>query len=140
MKSYISRKFPLATRMTAPTCLLTDARARAEGLCTTGSARRGKWYYRRSPCGGETQWFAGVWVDVEAGKVAARDVDANAVALLEDVGRGERLDGERVHRARLEQLGVVARGAISGADDGVGEIEVEALRPIAAGRVHVDEF
>lgn len=42
------------------------------------------------------QRLTGVGVDVEAGEIAAGDIDANAVAFLEDVGGGVELDGEGI--------------------------------------------
>src|SRR4051812_48916587 len=61
---------------------------------------------RHAPIAAER--LARVRVQIEARKVAARDVDANAMALLEDVGGGKRLDGEWIYRARHEHHGVVA--------------------------------
>ena len=70
---------------------------------------------------------AGVGIDVEPRVIAARDVDPDAVALLEDVrGRIER-DRDRDDVARVQRSGLVVEPfAVTGAQDRVAEIQVEA--------------
>ena len=50
-------------------------------------------------------WFAGVGVDVEAGEVAAGDVDSNAVTGFEEVAGRCQFDGDWVNLARRHHLG-----------------------------------
>ncbi len=84
--------------------------------------------------------FACVGVDVEAGEVAAGDVDTDAVALLEDVGTGVELDRHLVGRAGLHELLFLERVAEAGADDAVTDVHVEAAGEVGAGRVDVEEL
>src|SRR4051794_3470770 len=50
-----------------------------------------------------SEWLAGVRVRVEPREVAARDVDADAMTLLENVRGGEGLDRKRIDCARRQQ-------------------------------------
>src|SRR3990172_991159 len=87
-----------------------------------------------------SQGLAGIGVDVEAGKVAAGDVDADAVALLEDVGRGKGLDLEAVNLTRGHQLLALGTVAIAGAQDAVREVHLETRRETPRGRIDVYEL
>src|SRR3990172_10529097 len=87
-----------------------------------------------------TQRLSGVGVDVEAGEVAAGDVDADAVALLEDVGRGEGLDGEPVDLARGHELLALGAVAVASPENAVREVHLETRREVRRGRIDVDEL
>ena len=84
--------------------------------------------------------FTGVGVDVEAGEVAAGDVDSDTVAGFEEVACGCEGDRDWVDLARGHHLGFGPRVAVTGAEDGVAEIEVVAIGVIFAWRVDVKEF
>src|SRR5439155_785434 len=69
---------------------------------------------------------AGIRIAVEAREVAARDLDADPVAGLEEVARLREVDFVPVDHVRLEQRGRCERAAVAGADDSVAAIPGEA--------------
>src|SRR5438874_6807886 len=71
---------------------------------------------------------AGIRIAVETREAAARDLDADPVAGLEEVARLREVDFVPVDHVRLEQRGRCERVAVAGADDSVGEIPGEAVR------------
>jgi hypothetical protein len=79
-----------------------------------------------------------VGVDIEARKVAARDIDANAVAALEHERRRIHLDGELIRLIRLEHLCFAKPVTIAGPHNAVGYIEFDAVRVIRVGWVPGD--
>src|SRR5262245_11466802 len=83
---------------------------------------------------------AGVGVDVEARKFAARDIHANAVALREDVRRGIQANGHLVDRAWLHQLFGLEAVAKASAEDAVADVEVEPARKIRARWIDVEQL
>ena len=87
-----------------------------------------------------TNGLTGVGIDLEARKIAAGDVDAQAVAGAEPIGRRRQSDGYGVDAPGFQQLGIGPRFAIAHAQHGVGEVEREALGIVCAGRVDVDQF
>ena len=84
---------------------------------------------------------AGVGVDVEPRVVAARDVNADPVPLLEDIrGRIER-DGDRLDLVVLERSRLAVEAAsVSRAQDRVAEVEVESERIVRIGRDLIDQL
>jgi hypothetical protein len=84
--------------------------------------------------------FARVRVHIKSRKIAAGDVDPDAVALFEDVGRWVQSDREGIDRAWRHQLLFLERVTIPAADNAVLKIEVETARVIEAGRVDIEQF
>ena len=76
--------------------------------------------------------LAGVPVAVEAGEVAARDVDPDAVAGLEQVARRPQVDRKLVDAARLQGRRGRGRLAVAPAHDAVGE-EARVARLVHVG-------
>ena len=74
------------------------------------------------------------------GKVAAGDVDPDAVPFLEAVRARVELDVELVDRARLHEGLFLIRVAVAGAEDAVAHDQVEPGGKVLAGRVHVDQL
>ena len=65
---------------------------------------------------------AGVGVAVEAREIAARNLQADAVAFQEDVGGDAGVDGHAVDLAGHGRLGLLQRVAIAQAQDAVGQV------------------
>src|SRR3954470_2743728 len=86
------------------------------------------------------QRLPGVWIRIETRKVAARDVEADAMTFLEDVRGRKGIDRECVDFARHQELGMITRRAVAPANDRVGEIEVESARPVGTRRIDVDQL
>src|SRR5205823_261383 len=76
-----------------------------------------------------------VRVDVESRKIAAADIDADSVAFLENVAAGIELDREGINLSRIHQLLLPQVFAKAGADDPLGDVQVETTRPILAGGI-----
>jgi hypothetical protein len=70
--------------------------------------------------------LASVRVHVKSREVAARDVQANTMASLEDERRGIHLDGELVRLSRLQQVRFARPVAVAAANDAVGDVEIDA--------------
>src|ERR1700733_1442646 len=70
---------------------------------------------------------AGVQVAVEAREVAAADLEANGVALLEDVSGGPEVDGDFVYLIGIHHTGLFVGVAVAHAEDAVGEVFGEAV-------------
>ena len=68
------------------------------------------------------QWFAGVWVDIKAREIAAGNIQANPMALLENVGSRIKPDREWINRLGLHQFFLLDRFPETGANDSVFEI------------------
>src|SRR5580700_5503829 len=109
MKSYISRKLPLATRMTEP------SRARAPG-CTSGAPRDERQHHvrraravhmhgvaRHAPRESRALRRTGVGIHVEVREVARGNIEADAVSAHEAVRSRERRDGDPTDLARLHE-------------------------------------
>src|SRR5688572_14676553 len=78
---------------------------------------------------------AGVQVAIEARKIAARDLDANAMAGEEHVARHPQVDRVLVDLARLDHLRrSTHRLAVAGADDAILDVLSESAR------MHVNEL
>jgi hypothetical protein len=56
---------------------------------------------------------AGVWIDVEPGKIAARDVEPDTMALLEKVSRGGKRDLDQDDLFGTQKSGKFGRLAIA---------------------------
>ena len=70
------------------------------------------------------EWLTRVWVDVEPREVAARNVEANPVAPLENERRRIHLDRELVGLSGVQELGLAETVAVSSAHDAIGNIEI----------------
>ena len=81
----------------------------------------------------QAQGAAGVGVDVEARKVAAADGEPDGVAGLEDVGGWIQVELDAADLACPDRFGPGPAVAVAQAQDGVGEIECQAVRFIAIG-------
>ena len=86
------------------------------------------------PFGGVGGGFAGIQVAVKAREIAAGNFQADAVAGVEDVAGGPKIDGERIDLAGDERRGGGLGVAILGAEDSLGEIDGRAIGS------DVDEF
>ena len=85
--------------------------------------------------------IAGVGIDVKPRIIAARHVDSDAVALLENIGGRIERDRDRDDVARVQGSGLVVEPfTISGAQDRVAQIEVKPERIIGIGWDLVDQF
>src|SRR5215469_625374 len=115
MKSYISRKLPLATRTTAPT--LEDVPCPA---CTSGAPRDERQQHvaralrvhvdgvaRHAPCEPPALGRAGVGIHVEVREVAGGHVEPDAVPAHETVGSWKCRDRDAAHLARLHERGML---------------------------------
>ena len=71
---------------------------------------------------------AGIVVAVEAGEIAAADLEADDVALLESVGGGPEVDGDFVDLIGVDEVGLLVGVAVAHAEDAVSEIFGEAVR------------
>jgi hypothetical protein len=78
--------------------------------------------------------------DVEPWEVAARDVEANPVASLENDRRRIHLDRELVGLSGLQKLGLAETVAVSSAHDAIGNIEIHTGRKVGVGRIRVDKL
>src|SRR5262245_24145140 len=83
----------------------------------------------RLPARGRGLVFAGVQVAIEAREVAGGDLDPDAVAGQEHVAGGPEVDGEAGDLVRDERCGSLARVAVAGADDAVGQVLRVAVGP-----------
>lgn len=86
------------------------------------------------------QRFTRVRVDIESWKIAAGNIDANPMPLLEDIRGAKRFDGKLVDGARLHQLLLFRPIAVSGPDNSVGQIHVKTCGKIDAGGIDVDQL
>ena len=84
--------------------------------------------------------LAGVWIHVEAGEVAAGDVDAEAVSALEDQRGRVQLDREFIGLSGVQQFLVVQVVAIAGPHDAIRDIQIHAVREIRVGRIDIDDL
>src|SRR5688572_12513132 len=84
--------------------------------------------------------LARVRVQVEARKVAARNVEADPVPLLKEVGRRVEVDPHPVDPPRLHELRPLERAPVPHARDGVADVEVEAEGVVGVRRVLIDEL
>ena len=84
-------------------------------------------HYRASAA---AQRLTAVRVHIEAGKVAAGNIDTNAVPFLEYIGRRERLYSYLVDLARLHQFLLLGRITVARANDTVGNVQVVPRRVI----------
>ncbi len=62
------------------------------------------------------------------------------MAAFEHVGRRKRLDLHLVDLPRLQQRRALARVAVAGTHDPVGDVHVESGRKVGAGRVHIHQL
>ena len=83
------------------------------------------------------EWLTRVWVDVEPREVAARDVEANPVAPLENERRRIHLDRELVGLSGVQELGLAETVAVSSAHDAIGNIEIHTGRKVGVGRIRL---
>lgn len=84
--------------------------------------------------------FAAVRVHIEAGEVAAGDVDADAVAFFENVAARVELDFEFVGLAGCHEGLFLVGFAIAGANDAVAHDEVESIGELFGGGIDVEKF
>ena len=84
--------------------------------------------------------FSRVWIDVEAGEVAAGDIQTNAMALFEHVAYRVENDIDFVHLSRLHHLAMFAAIAIPRAHDAVHQIQCIPQGIVLAGRIDIDEL
>ena len=70
---------------------------------------------------------AGVVVAVKAREIAAADLKADDVALLEGVGGGPEVDGDFVDLIGIDEVGLFVGVAVAHAEDAVGEILGETV-------------
>ena len=84
--------------------------------------------------------FPRVRVDVEFGEVARRDVEPDAVAGLEEIGRGQQVHRDAHDLAGLAQARVRGVLGIAQPHDAVGEDHRIAARVVPAGRIDVDKL
>ena len=87
-----------------------------------------------------TQTLARVRIDVEEWEVAARDVDANAMAFDEAIGDTEQVDGELVNLPGLQELCFIEAVAKARALDAVGDEEIVSLGVVFARWMYIDEL
>src|SRR5215510_11462217 len=90
-----------------------------------------------SPAPVVVQRFARVWIHVKAREIAARNIQADTVAALEDKRRRIHLDSELIRLAWLQKLRLARAVAIARANDAVADVKVHACWKISAGRIDV---
>src|SRR5262245_444370 len=86
------------------------------------------------------QRLAGVGIDVKAREITAGDVQANLVPSFENIGSWIEGYDEWIRLARLQQRRLLQRVAIAGTNNRVADIELEARRIVAVGRIHIDQL
>src|SRR6266568_67558 len=84
--------------------------------------------------------LAGVGVDVEAREVAARNIEPQAVATLEDQRGWIHLDRERVNLIRLEHRGLRQRVSVSRPDNTIRDVQVNPNGKIGVRGINIDKF
>jgi hypothetical protein len=86
------------------------------------------------------EWLSRVWVHVKARKVAAGNIEADPMAVLEDDGSRIYLNGELVGFTGLEQLCLRQVIVVSCSDGTIRDIQVDACRNVFVRRVHVGKL
>ena len=74
-----------------------------------------------------TQGFSAVWIDVEPGKVAGRDVEPDGVSLFEQVAGWVENHRERIDLARLQEDLLFPGIRIARSEDAIGQVQSVAL-------------
>ena len=77
---------------------------------------------RLYPLSADAERFAGIEISVETGEIAAGDFDSDFVAGQKGIARYPEIDFVTVKLARLNQIRIVLRVAIAGAENAVAEI------------------
>ena len=87
-----------------------------------------------------SQRLACVGIDIEPGKIAAGNIDSNPVSLLEDIRGRERCNLDFVDLSRRHHLLEIRPVPVSGAQDTIRDIHVEASREICCRRIHINQL
>jgi hypothetical protein len=86
------------------------------------------------------KWFTGTRIYIEPREVAARDVDTNPVAFLENVRRREWSDDEPIHLTRFDEVSCVAIVTIARPDQRIRDVHIEAAGEVCTRWIDIDQL
>ena len=81
-----------------------------------------------------------IWIDVEAGEVAAGDIQTNAMALFEHVAYGVENDINFVHFSGFHHFAMITVIAVSGTHNAVRQVQGITLWVILVRRINIDKL
>src|ERR1700747_2070001 len=92
------------------------------------------------PTGIAIKRLASIGIYVETREIAARNIDADAMPLVEHERGWIHLDCELIHLSRCHQLRFFQRTTVAGTNNGIGDVQIDAGGKIIVWRVDIDEF
>ena len=84
--------------------------------------------------------LSGVRIWIEAWKVAARNIQPDAVPGPEQVRGRIELNDESISLAGIHLLGALERVAKARANDSILEVHLDTFGIVCSGRMHIEEF
>ncbi len=84
--------------------------------------------------------FSGIGINVETGKIAASNIQTNAMTLFEQIARGVEADIKFVYLPGFHYFAVVAVVAVSGTQNAIRQIQGIALWVILVRRININKL
>ena len=84
--------------------------------------------------------FTGIGINVETREVTTSNIEANTMALFEQVAGGIEADLKLIYLSGLHQLALPAIIAVSSAQDTIGQVQGVAPGIIRVRRIDIDEL